>query len=114
MVMVAHLHCTCFDSEKTPSSLSKNAISYLRKELNFKGVIISDDMVMGAINKESKTKTALNAIKAGVNILLYRDSNEDTIKIIEELTELAKSDRELEKAIEDSYKRISVLKLNLD
>lgn len=29
MVMVAHLHCTCFEKEVIPTSLSKNAISLL-------------------------------------------------------------------------------------
>lgn len=45
MVMVAHLHCTCFEKDVIPTSLSKNAIDYLRG-LGFDGVAISDDMVM--------------------------------------------------------------------
>ena len=35
MVMVAHLHCTCFEKENIPTSLSKKAISYLRNKLGF-------------------------------------------------------------------------------
>ena len=46
MIMAAHLHCTCFDTDVIPTSLSKNALSYLRQNLDYKGVIISDDMVM--------------------------------------------------------------------
>ena len=46
MVMAAHLHCTCFERDVIPTSLSKNAISYLRNKLGFEGVIISDDMIM--------------------------------------------------------------------
>lgn len=49
MIMVAHLHCTCFEKEPIPTSLSKNAISYLRNTLNFDGVAISDDMVMKGV-----------------------------------------------------------------
>ncbi|MBP3491280.1 glycoside hydrolase family 3 protein, partial [bacterium] len=30
MIMAAHLHCTCFDKEPIPASLSKNVIGYLR------------------------------------------------------------------------------------
>ena len=33
MIMAAHLHCTCFDKEVIPASLSKNAIGYLRNNL---------------------------------------------------------------------------------
>lgn len=47
MIMVAHLYCKAFDKEKIPSSLSKNVIGYLREKLNYQGLIITDDMVMG-------------------------------------------------------------------
>ena len=50
MVMVAHLHCSAFDKNQIPSSLSKNVIGYLRKEIGFNGLVITDDMVMGAVN----------------------------------------------------------------
>ncbi|MDD3436508.1 MAG: glycoside hydrolase family 3 N-terminal domain-containing protein [Candidatus Gastranaerophilales bacterium] len=122
MVMVAHLHCTAFDKEKIPASLSKNAIGYLREKLNYQGLVITDDMVMGALNeaksKEQKVKCemenfaspftlhAAQAIKVGVNILLYRNSYDETIQIIEELVQLAKSDEDLRNNIELSYEKI--------
>ncbi len=31
MIMVAHMHCTAFDEEKIPSSLSRNVIDYFAK-----------------------------------------------------------------------------------
>ena len=54
MIMVAHLHCTCFDKEKIPTSLSKNAINYLRKILKYDEVIITDDMVMKGVQDFGK------------------------------------------------------------
>ena len=39
MVMIAHLHCTCFERDVIPTSLSKNAISYLRNKLGKKSCI---------------------------------------------------------------------------
>lgn len=104
MVMVAHLHCTAFDKEEIPSSMSKNVINYLRNEVEYKGLLITDDMVMGAINK-GKDSCAC-AIKAGVNILLYRDSFDETIEIIENLALLAEKDEDLLNKIEESYQKI--------
>lgn len=134
MTMVAHLHCKAFDKEEIPSSLSKNVIGYLRNKLNYDGLIITDDMVMGAVEargqegKKARRQAAFSqsentyhspltfhaslAIKAGVNILLYRNSFDETIQIIEDLAKLAKTDKELQKNIENSYEKIAKFKTN--
>lgn len=108
MIMVAHMHCTCFDQEEIPTSLSKNAINYLRNNLKFDGIIITDDMIMGGLDNQSNP--ALKAIKAGVNILLYRNSTNETIQVIENLAELAKTDEDLENKINESYNKIIAFK----
>jgi len=129
MIMVAHLHCTCFDKEEIPTSLSKNALTYLRKNLNYQGLIITDDMVMGGVlgsvtgDKKQETgdtsqstlhssRACVQAIKAGVNILLYRNSDDETIKIIKNLARLAKTDGQLRHNIETSYEKIISFKQN--
>lgn len=123
MIMIAHMHCKCFDEKKTSTSLSKNAINYLRDEIGFDGVIISDDMIMGAILELIKDKTdktyaqaelCAKAIKAGVNILLYRDCYNSTIDIIETLYNIAKVDMELQEKIDISYDKIQKIKLLLN
>lgn len=110
MTMVAHMHCSAFDKEQMPSSLSKNVIGYLRKKLNYQGLIITDDMVMGGVNEgrclKDRVQSCKTAIKAGVNILLYRDSFDATIQIIENLAQLAENDKELFDNIEISYEKI--------
>ena len=110
MIMVAHLHCKAFDEEKIPSSLSKNVINYLRNNINFKGLIITDDMVMGGVSSFDATENCIKAIKAGVNILLYRDSHDETLQIVQNITETALVDEKLAKNIEISYEKILELK----
>lgn len=120
MIMIAHLHCSAFDKEEIPSSLSKNVIGYLRDKLNYNGLIITDDMVMGGVleaKKQRGKEAKLNnyelpilAIKAGINILLYRDSKDETIQIIENIAEIATKDKELSNKIEESYNRIKEFK----
>lgn len=106
MIMVAHLYCSAFDKEEIPSSLSKNVIGYLRNELNYDGLVITDDMVMGGVLGLDGTQACIKAIEAGVNILLYRNSNDETIQIIENIAKLATKDKELSNKIEESYSKI--------
>lgn len=110
MIMIAHLHCTCFEEEKIPTSLSKTTLNYLRNKLHFDGVIISDDMVMKGVSKFGEEQACIMAIKAGVNMFIYRNSNEATINIIEKIYQKAIIDEELKKNIEISYEKIIKLK----
>ena len=71
MIMAAHLHCTCFDKTQIPSSLSQNAISYLRNKLKFNGVIISDDMIMKGVSDFGQTEACIMGIKAGLNMFIF-------------------------------------------
>lgn len=106
MVMVAHLHCTCFNQNVLPTSLSKNAIDYLRRD--YDGVICSDDMVMQAL--DDFDNPCERAIRAGVNLFLYRYSDDKTIKIIEDIAKKAEYDKTLQECIEVSYEKIIKLK----
>lgn len=109
-VMVAHLHCTCFEKEVIPTSLSKNAISNLRNNLNFDGVTISDDMIMKGVAKFGMLEACEMGIRAGLNMFIFRNSTPDIIDVIEKLAKKAQTDVELFQNIEDSYSRIITLK----
>lgn len=112
MIMIAHLHCTCFDKKMTPASLSKNALSYLRNELNYTGIIISDDMIMKGVAAYGAVEACIMGIKAGLNMFIYRNSTPETIAIIESLAKIAEEDEELRKCIEFSFEKINQLKNN--
>ena len=107
MIMVAHLHCTCFEQDAIPTSLSKNAISYLRNELGFDGVTISDDMVMKGVADFGEVEACIMGIMAGLNMFIYRN---DAVEIIEQVYEKAINNPELRENIELSYKKIMSLK----
>lgn len=113
MMMVAHLHCTAFDEEEVPASLSKNVIGYLRNKLNYQGLVITDDMVMGSVLGMDSTEACAKAIKAGVNILLYRNSFDETMQIIDNLAQLAQDDEELSTKISESFDKIMETKHKL-
>jgi len=110
MIMAAHLHVPYFETEKIPTSLSKSALNYLRNDLKFNGVIVSDDMVMKGVESFGKVQACEMGIKAGINLFIYRDSKSDKIKIIETIFDKAQSDTELKEKIEISYEKIMELK----
>ncbi|WP_040676973.1 beta-N-acetylhexosaminidase [Paenibacillus sanguinis] len=71
VVMIAHLLLPRLDSEH-PASFSQVIIhDLLRQELGFAGVVISDDMTMGAITEHYDIgEAAVQFIQAGGNIVL--------------------------------------------
>ena len=50
------------------------------------------------------------AIRAGVNLFLYRYSDDKTIEIIEKIAQKAQNDKTLQNCIEVSYEKIIKLK----
>ena len=71
-IMVGHTAFPKVTGNETPSSLSYTTITeMLRYDLGYSGIIISDSMQMGAIIKKySAGDAAVNAIKAGVDMVL--------------------------------------------
>jgi len=108
--MVAHLHCTCFDKDIIPASLSKNVINFLRKDLNYNGVLISDDMRMKGVESFGRLDSLVNGIEAGLDMFIIRDSNPDTIKMIDKLVKIVEKDGNLKNKVIESNKRIERLK----
>ena len=110
MIMAAHLHCTCFDKEVIPTSLSKNAIGYLRNNLGYNSVIISDDMVMKGVQDYGSLDACIMGINAGLDMFIFRDSDEKTLKLIDDLVAVVEKDRQLQEKVMKSYERITALK----
>ena len=110
MIMAAHLHVPYFEKDEIPTSLSKNAISYLRNNLKYEGIIISDDMIMKGVSRFGSIEACEMGIRAGLNMFIYRNSTPDTVNIIETLAQKAKNDIELKNNIENSYELILKLK----
>ena len=69
MVLVSHNIVTCMDADK-PASLSPQVHQILRQELGFQGVIITDDLVMEAVQQYTGEEgAAVDAVLAGNDML---------------------------------------------
>lgn len=69
-VLVSHNIVTSID-KNSPASLSKKIHELLRDELSFTGVIITDDLDMGAVSKDEEA--TIKAILAENNIIITTD-----------------------------------------
>jgi beta-N-acetylhexosaminidase len=86
-VMPGHLSVTSLDSiPNHPATLSGQILTgLLRKELNFKGLIMSDAMNMGGVTRYSIPGEAeVLSLKAGMDVLEYVIDTEKAIKTIAE------------------------------
>lgn len=111
LVMVAHLNAKCFEkTEDIPTSLSKNAIGYLRNVVKFDGVAISDDMFMKAVLNIGLEKACEMGIRAGINLFIYRDCSDEVVEMIENIYTKAQTDKDLQEKIESSYNKVMDLK----
>ena len=110
MIMAAHLHCTCFDKNSLPSSLSKNAIGYLRNNLGYRGVIISDDMFMKGVQAYGSSEAIIMGIKAGLDMFIFRDCDKQTVEAIEKAINIIVKDDNLIRNVRESNARINNLK----
>ena len=110
MIMAAHLYCPCFDKEQIPASLSANVIGYLRNTLGYNGVIISDDMIMKGVQNYGELEACLMGIRAGLDMFIFRNSDEKTISMIDELCKIIERDKLLRERVMASFERITKLK----
>lgn len=70
MVMTAHVINRQLDPSGLPASLSPKITSYLRDTLDFQGVIVTDDLAMGAIVQQYSFEKAVRmAVLAGADLL---------------------------------------------
>ena len=109
-IMTAHIYNAHLD-KNYPATLSYETVTYLlRKKLGFKGIVISDDMEMGAIKKYySLDKALILAINSGMDMLLFANrqkSKTDIKQIIDIIYKNVKKGKIGVEKIEKANKRI--------
>lgn len=123
VVMTAHLWVPALDPENC-STMSEKTLRYLRDVCQFKGVIITDSLVMQGVLKQSQTvdEAAIRALKAGCDILLLGGKDlisegeglelkvSDVLRIRDALVSAVRSGRVPEERLNEAVKRVLQLK----
>lgn len=111
VIMVSHILLQSIDSEN-PATMSKKIISnILRNEMNFDGVVISDDMTMAAImDNYDIGEASVKAINAGVDIILVCHGYDNEMQVLNSISEAVNSGEITEERLNESVYRILSLK----
>ena len=116
VVMTSHVFNAHLD-EKYPATMSKKIITgILREQLGFTGVVVTDDLAMGAlVDHYSFEEILLKAIEAGADILCLSNNGktyDDKIaaKAVNIIYNAVKRGKIASARIDESYNRIMALK----
>jgi len=116
MVMGGHLYHPEFSNGRSPVTFSQKAlVSKLRKGLGYNGVIITDDLDMGAIRKRFQLKEAIIlALAAGNDLLLLSNSLSYDADLPANaagwITQAVKDGRVSQGSLKSSYNRVMAVK----
>ncbi len=112
-IMTAHLYIPALEPEEgLPATLSPRIMTdLLRKQMGFKGLIVTDALEMrGITGYFGDEEAALRAIKAGVDLLLLPL---DPVKVIERLKQAVRSGELPLSRVEESLRRVLLAKTRL-
>ncbi len=98
-VLVSHNIVKSIDGEN-PASLSPKIHELLRNELNFTGVIITDDLYMGAVSEDQDA--VVKAVVAGNDLIIVTDYE----KSIQDVKQGVLEGRINEQTIENMAKKV--------
>ncbi|MEW9700304.1 beta-N-acetylhexosaminidase [Paenibacillus sp. SI8] len=111
-VMVAHILLPTVDAQH-PSSMSKKIMTdLLRQEMGFQGLIITDDMTMGAITTHNELgEASVTAVLAGADVVLVGHDYDKAVTVIGALRKAVQDKRIPMDTIDQSVERIMQLKM---
>ncbi|MDR2813090.1 MAG: hypothetical protein LBB79_00315 [Prevotellaceae bacterium] len=117
-IMVSHVFNKNLDS-CYPATLSKTIIGIIRDDLKFGGLVVSDDMAMGAIVDSYSFEAALEvAINAGIDMLVLSNNGKSydaqlAQKAVDAIYAAVRQGRISEKRISEAYKNVAAIKNRL-
>ena len=107
-VMVCHAIYTA-SKDASPASLSKKWMTdVLRRKLGYAGLIVTDDMEMGALQAAAPMEQAsVQSLKAGADLLLICRQEEQIVRAFDSVTREAERDSRFAAKLQESSKRIA-------
>lgn len=110
MVMIGHLLVPALDPDH-PASLSHSIITgLLREQWGYQGLVITDDMEMGAIAQDNIGEAAVQAVQAGADMLLVCHTYSKQQAVRDALVAAVHSGRISEERLNQSLQRILAVK----
>jgi len=119
MIMVAHAAYPAFadappPAPPLPASLSPGLIrELLQHKIGFSGLVLSDDLEMGALENRSIEQAAIDALRAGCDLLLVCRKAQNVRRVWEALRQQAERDSGFQALIEQAAAKVLRLRQTL-
>lgn len=113
LIMVGHAFYPSLISDKgRPASLSLEIVSdLLKKVMGYKGLVITDDLEMGAIsNFDTMMEATIQALKSGNDMVMFSSPGGRVFSIFSRLLAKIEEDPQLARAVASSIEKILVIK----
>ena len=112
MILIGHASYPAVTRDGTPASLSKKWISeVLRKRIEYRGLVISDDLEMGGVLKAAPIdEAAVEHIRAGGDVCLVCHKEEFVSSAFEALLKETERDRKFAARVAESTARVLAFK----
>src|SRR2546430_1950311 len=106
-IMSAHIVVPALDATpELPVTLSKAVMTDLvRNTLGFRGIVVTDDLEMGALKNVGEAAAGLRALEAGADYLLFRFDESGQLEGHPLITEAARSGSPAAPRIDESVRR---------
>ena len=114
MVMISHCIYPALDDRE--ASLSPKVMKdLLRRDMGFRGVVVSDDMIMGAIAQDDRgwAEAIVDAVQQGADMILVCRHLEKMRKAHEALTVAAKKSPAFARRLDEAAARVLALRTRL-
>ena len=122
-VMVTHIKYPAYDKENPASISSAIMKDLLRDRLGYTGIVVTDDLEMGAVNKYfTYEDLGCQAVASGADMLLVCHTEENQQKVFNGILDGVKSgeiseerlDEAVQRILEYKYKNITSIKVNVE
>lgn len=99
-IMTTHL--VIFSIDEKPFTLSEKGIKFLRNTLEYKGVILTDDLNMGALKHWELQERILLSLVSGHNLLTFCGNWKELLFALEDLKSEAERSKVLREKVKES------------
>ena len=108
-VMVCHAIYGAVTKDRVPASLSKRWITdVLRTKLGYRGLVVTDDMEMGALQAAAPMEQAsVQSLKSGTDLLLICHEEEQIQRAFDSVTQEAERNHRFAAKLRESSKRVA-------
>ena len=106
-MMIGHISVPALDDSGAPASLSHPIVTgLLREELGFRGLVITDDLEMGALDQTQSGDHAVRALAAGCDVVMFCHEAQKAVAALKAIKRAVDEGTLSEERVADAIRRV--------